>query len=199
MTSKTLKSIGLSFLLAVLNVGSVFGDSFSLTNSTIQSEKTGKTSYGSYTIGTAWGGKWLISNSGSTYWLQLGRNTDSSKSAYNSHLSINIPSGATNISISIETNNNTALGRTFYACNSNDEGAPTSGYYGSGSTPAANGTASISVTGSPSPTIVYIYPDGTAFVKSVTVTYTAGGGSPTSVSLAKADQTNGTFKWATCL
>ncbi len=170
----------LLFLLGSVNV---WGDSFSLTNSTISSNKTGKTSYGNYSIGTEWGGKWMISSSGATYFLQLGYNTNSTKSAYNSHLAINLPSGANNISIAIETNNSTASGRTFYACNANNKGYVNSGNgdYGSAATSVANGTATISITGSP--TVVYIYPNGTAYIASVTVTYSAGGSSNPAISV----------------
>ena len=178
-------------LLLSLGIGNVWADSFSLSNSTIQSNASGNGSYGSHSIGTNWAGRWLISSNKGTYFLQLGYNTDPSKSAYNSHLAITgIPSGATSISVSIETNNSTASGRTFYACNSNDKGAASSGDYGSASTPSANGTANISITGSP--TTLYIYPNGTAYIKAVTVTYTPAP-SGTSVSLTKAGQTNGTF------
>ena len=140
----------LTLFAAVLLAGSVMADSFALTNSQIVNNATGKNSYSNdYTIDGNWGGRWCINNSSGTYSLQLGYNTNSSKSAYNSHLAITMPSGASNISILIETQNNTASGRTFYACNANDKGTASSGDYGSASTSAQNGSATISITGTP--------------------------------------------------
>ena len=179
MIMKTLHTIYTSFakrlvmslmVLMTVSVGSVLGAEFSLTNATIKSSRDGKTSYGTYTI-NEFSGKWLINLNGSTYSLQLGYNTSSSKSAYNSHLAISLPDGANNISVYIKTNNSTASGRTFYACNSNNKGYVNSGDgdYGKGSTSSSNGAATIQISGNPS--IVYIYPNGTAYIEYVTVTY----------------------------
>lgn len=179
MIMKTLHTIYTSFakrlvmsliVLMTVGVGSVLGAEFSLTNATIKSSREGKTSYGTYTI-NEFSGKWLINLNGSTYSLQLGYNTSSSKSAYNSHLAISLPDGANNISVYIKTNNSTASGRTFYACNSNNKGYVNSGDgdYGKGSTSSSNGAATIQISGNPS--IVYIYPNGTAYIEYVTVTY----------------------------
>ena len=158
-------------LLLTLGVTTAWAAEFSLTNETIKSNRTGKTSYGNYTIGDHWGGKWLINLNSTTYSLQLGYNTSSSKSAYNSHLSITIPQGASNISILIKTNNSTTSGRTFYACSANNKGYVNSGNgdYGKASTTAQNGSATIQITGAPE--VVYIYPNGTAYIEYVTVTY----------------------------
>ena len=158
-------------LLITLGVTTAWAAEFSLTNETIKSNRTGKTSYGNYTIGDHWGGKWLINLNSTTYSLQLGYNTSNSKSAYNSHLSITIPQGASNISILIKTNNSTTSGRTFYACSANNKGYVNSGNgdYGKASTTAQNGSATIQITGAPE--VVYIYPNGTAYIEYVTVTY----------------------------
>lgn len=183
-------------LLTTLCIGNMRGDeTLQLTNSTIKNNKSGNTSYGSHTIGSNWGGKWLISNSGNTYWLQLGYNTSSTSGANNSHLAITMPSGASSISIAIKTNNNTANGRTFYACNANNKGTVNSGNgdYGKASTSSQNGTATISISGTPS--VVYIYPNGTSFIESVTVTYSTA--SCTATPTIGAASLNGSFFWTT--
>lgn len=180
-------------LVFVIGVGNAWGANLTLTNDDIQDNATGNGSYSDdHSIDGNWGGRWLISNNKGTYFLQLGYNTSSTKTAYNSHLAISIPSGATSISISISTNNGTASGRTFYACNANNKGYVNSGTgdYGYGATAAANGTASISITGSP--TIVYIYPNGTTYIASVTVSYTTGASCGTDPTVGTASL-NGSF------
>ena len=156
---------------AVFAIGSGSGEgTITLTNSTIQNNKTGKTSYSNdYSI-EGWTGRYLLNSSGNNYFLQLGRNTGTTASAYNSHLTT--PECSYNIqSITINTNNNTASGRTFYLCNANDIGAAaaTNATYGYGSTTAANGSVTINVDGNTKQ--LHIYPDGTAYIESVSLTY----------------------------
>jgi uncharacterized repeat protein (TIGR02543 family) len=140
-----------------------------LTNSTIQTNREGKTSYGNYTIDD-WSGKFMINKNGEVYSLQLGYNADPTKSAYNSHLTT--PECPYNISsITISTNNNTANGRTFYLCSASNLGtaSSTDATYGSGSTAAADGSVTINVSGNTKQ--FHIYPNGTAYIASVTLTY----------------------------
>lgn len=177
---------------------SVWGEeaSVTLTNAQIKSAASGKGSYAVYTINN-FTGRYLISSNSGTYFLQLGRNTDSSKSAYNSHIATPIVDG-TITSITIVTNNSTASGRTFYICNSDSKGAPNEGDYGSGSISSAGGTANITVTGSPNQ--VYIYPNGTAYISSITVTYTAGSTKtslsvPTNLSSSNVTSNGATLSW----
>lgn len=155
-------------LKAVFALGSVAGEgTVVLTNTTIQNSREGKTSYGTYTIGD-WSGKFMINKNGEVYSLQLGYNTSSSASAYNSHLTT--PECAYNItSITIATNNNTASGRTFYLCNADNLGTASSGTYGSGSTTAANGSVTINVSGNTKQ--FHIYPNGTAYIESISLAY----------------------------
>ena len=85
--------------------------------------------------------------------------------------------GATSVTIATKSHNgtSTASGRKFYLCKSNDLGyvndshLPAAGTYGSGAISSNNGSVTITITGSP--TQFYIYPDGTAYISSVTVTY----------------------------
>ena len=157
---------------AVFAIGTVSGEgSIELTNKAIQDYKSNNTiSYSNdYSI-YDWTGRYLVNVATSTYYLQLGYNTDSSKSAYNSHLTT--PECASNIkSITIDTNNNTASGRTFYLCSAGNLGTASSenATYGSGSTSAANGSVTITVSGNTKQ--FHIYPDGTAYIKSVSLTY----------------------------
>lgn len=140
-----------------------------LTNSTIQTNREGKTSYGNYTIGD-WSGKFMINKNGEVYSLQLGYNASSSASAYNSHLTT--PECPYNItSITISTNNNTASGRTFYLCSASNLGtaSSTDATYGYGSTSSANGSVTINVNGNTKQ--FHIYPDGTAYIASVSIAY----------------------------
>lgn len=157
---------------AVFAVGTVSGEgTIELTNSTIQNSRTGKTSYGTYTIDD-WSGKFMINKNGETYSLQLGYNAGTTASAYNSHLTT--PECASNIkSITINTNNNTASGRTFYLCSADDLGtaSSTDATYGYGSTSAQNGSVTITVSGNTKQ--FHIYPDGTAYIASVSLTYSS--------------------------
>ena len=140
--------------------------SYDLTNNEIKNNATGKSSYDTTYDIDGWTGKYLVTSSGGTYFLQLGYNTSSAKSAYNSHLTT--PSASANIkSITIATNNSTASGRTFYLCSASNKGTASSGDYGSGSTTQANGSVTINVTGNVKQ--FHIYPDGTAYIKSVTM------------------------------
>ena len=167
VTSANMGSADVNYY-AVFAVGTESGEgTIELTNSTIQNNRTGKTSYGTYTIGD-WSGKFMINKNGETYSLQIGRNASSSAGAYNSHLTT--PECASNIkSITINTNNNTVSGRTFYLCSADNLGTASSGTYGSGSTSAANGSVTINITGNTKQ--FHIYPDGTAYIASVSLTY----------------------------
>ena len=170
-TSKTMDTEALNFYAVFATENTSGGEStVTLANSTIKNEKDGKGSYSdNYNI-DGWTGRYLLSSSNSIYFLQLGYNTDASKSAHNSHLTT--PSSTKTItSITISTNTNTASGRTFYLCDANDLGVADSddAVYGSGSLSEDNGSVTINVTGSP--TQVYIYPNGTSCVGSVSVTY----------------------------
>ena len=140
-----------------------------LSNSTITSNATGKGSYSNdYNIEN-WTGRYMISSNSSVYSLQLGYNTDSSKSAYNSHLTT--PNCTDNIqSITIETQNSTASGRKFFLCSESDLGTADNGdaTYGSGSLSEANGSVTINVTGNTKQ--LHIYPDGTAYIKTISLT-----------------------------
>ncbi|MCR5271069.1 MAG: hypothetical protein K6D91_08660 [Prevotella sp.] len=136
-----------------------------LANNTIKNNATGKSSYSdSYNIEN-WTGHYLINNNSGNYTLQLGYNTDKSKSAHNSHLTT--PSAAENIqSITIEANQAV----TFYLCSASDLGTADSedATYGSGATTAQNKTVTINVTGNTKH--LYIYPSGTANIKSISMT-----------------------------
>ena len=141
-----------------------------LDNNTIKSNASGKNSYSNdYNI-EGWTGRYLISNSSGVYSLQLGYNTDPTKSAYNSHLTT--PNCVGNItSVTIETQNNTASGRTFYLCDNNDLGTAgeSNANYGKGSIETANGSVTIVPTGNTN--ILHIYPNGTAYLKSISLNY----------------------------
>ncbi len=156
-------------------VGGGVGATVELTNATIKSNASSKGSYNTYSV-DGWTGKYLISNSNGNYFVQLGYNAETSKSAHNSHLATPEFTGGIT-SITINTCNNTAKNRTFYLCSSNDLGTASEGEFGSGAIPAASGSVTITVTGSPKQ--VYIYPNGTAYIESVSVTY---GGTSTSYS-----------------
>lgn len=164
-----------------------------LSNNTIKNNVTGKSSYSdSYNIEN-WTGRYLINNTSSVYSLQLGYNTDSSKSAYNSHLTT--PNCADNIqSITIETQNSTASGRKFFLCSADNLGTASNenATYGSGSLSAANGSVTINVTGNTKQ--LHIYPDGIAYIKTISLTsqsvlisdYTTDARSEAGISFANA-------------
>ena len=142
-----------------------------LENSTITSNASGKTSYkDDYDI-DGWTGRYMVNNNKGVYSLQLGYNTNSSKTAYNCHLTT--PSCSGNIvSITINTQNGTVSGRTFYLCSANNIGAVTStesATYGYGSTTSANGSVTIRCTDNT--TRFHIYPNGTAYIGSITLTH----------------------------
>lgn len=157
-------------LKAVFAISTVTGEGTAeLTNTTIKDNRTGKTSYGDYSIGD-WSGKFMIAKNGEVYGLQLGYNSNSSASAYNSHLTT--PECDYNItSITINTNNGTASGRTFFLCNASNLGtaSSTNATYGYGSTSSANGSVTINVNGNTKQ--FHIYPNGTAYIASVSFAY----------------------------
>ena len=156
------------FAVFAIQIGSYEG-TVELTNTTIKNNREGKTSYGTYSIGD-WSGKFMIAKNGDVYGLQLGYNASSSASAYNSHLTT--PECAYNISsITISTNNNTANGRTFYLCSANDLGTASSenATYGSGSITEANGSVTINLSSNTKQ--FHIYPNGTAYIESVSLIY----------------------------
>lgn len=136
-----------------------------LTNAEIK-DGTANGSYADITVSSAsgtWGGK-AIRNT-TTGFIQINKNA--------SNYYFGSPTFAGGItSVTINTNNSTVSGRTFYLCSSNGTAQPTSGDLGQGSIPAANGSATITVTGAP--TSFYIYSNGAAYIASVTVTYGSG-------------------------
>ena len=137
-----------------------------LSNKMIKDNATSKTSYSdSYNIDN-WTGRYLINNNSGNYTLQLGYNTDKSKGAYNSHLTT--PSAENDImSVTIEA----SQAVTFYLCSSADLGTADSkeATYGYGSTTSGNKTITINVIGSTKQ--LFIYPSGTANIKSISMTY----------------------------
>lgn len=154
---------------AVFAVQEGSGEGCSQTLTIKSSYKEGRTSYGSYDI-DGWTGRFIISNSGDNYFLQLGHNATQTSSAYNSHLAT--PSSDSAIeSITIQTNNGTASSRAFFLCGRNDIGFATieNATYGSGSIKEKEGSVTINVTGAPKQ--VYIYSNGTAYIASITVKY----------------------------
>lgn len=144
-----------------------------LTNERIikaRSEASSTTGYQDNQNIDGWTGKFFYLKNGNTYALQMHRNTTTTNGAYNSHLTT--PELTSPIkSITIETNNNTASGRSVYLCSSNTIGAvvESDAAYGSGKTDKSNGSITISVTGDPKQ--LSIYPDGLIYIKSVTLTY----------------------------
>ena len=147
-------------------------ETIELTNDAIQNNATGKGSYSDDYNVEGWTGRYLISSNSGVYSLQLGYNTDPTKSAHNSHLTTPLCSGSIK-SITINTQNNTASGRTFYLCSASDIGCATSEYatYGEGSLAEQNGSVTIDITGEPKQ--FHIYPNGTAYVASVSLTFSA--------------------------
>ena len=136
-----------------------------------QAEIKSATAQGSYancsvtsTSGT-WAGKMIINKT--TGYVQINKNKN------NYYLGSPTFSGGVT-KVVITTCNSTASGRMFYLCANTNTAQPNSGIYGSGSTSSSNGTATITVTGSP--TSFYIYSNGAAYISSVTVTYS--GNSP---------------------
>ena len=154
-------------------IGEGSSTTIEVTNEAIKNYASGHNSYSSYSNDKdleGWTGRYAINNNSGTYSLQLGYNTDSGKNAYNSHLTT--PNCDSNItSITINTQNNTASGRTFYLCNATDLGCATSedAIYGQGSITAQNGSVTIPVTGNANQ--VHIYPNGTAYIASISLTY----------------------------
>ncbi|MDD3405772.1 MAG: InlB B-repeat-containing protein [Paludibacteraceae bacterium] len=136
-----------------------------LTNAEIK-DGTANGSYANITVSSAsgtWGGK-AIRNI-ATGFIQINKNS--------SNYYFGSPTFAGGItSVTINTNNGTASGRRFYLRSSNATAEPTSGDLGEGTIPAANGSATITVTGAP--TSFYIYSNGAAYIASVTVTYGSG-------------------------
>ena len=140
-----------------------------LDNETIKNNAQGKGSYSdTYNI-DGWTGRYMVNNNSGTYSLQLGYNASTSSNARNSHLTTPECSGYIQ-SITIELRSGTT-DRTFYLCSSNNLGTASlsDATYGSGS--ATNGSVTINVTGNT--TQFHIYPDGTAYLKSVSLTYSS--------------------------
>ena len=189
VTSATMDDTNVTYY-AVFAIQSSQGGSstIELTNQTIKDNASGKSSYSNdYNI-DGWTGKYLITSASGNYFLQLGYNTNSTKSAYNSHLTTpNSPASIT--SVTINTTNSTASGRTFYLCSATNLGCAESSdaTFGEGSTTEANGSVTINVTGNP--TQFHIYPNGTACISSISFTYNSASYSdycttvPTKVSI----------------
>lgn len=173
----------LPFVLLALGISNAWGATIDITQAEVTANGSGKNSYStSYNI-DGWTGKYMVAyvKSPTTYSLQLGYNTSSSAGVYNSHLTTPVMSGgATSVTIATKSHNgnNTASGRKFYLCKSDDLGyvndshLPVAGTYGSGATSSANGSVTISISGNP--TQFHIYPNGTAYISSITVTYSSG-------------------------
>ncbi len=128
------------------------------------------TSYGTYDFGSSWSGSCLINKYNNVCFVQIRKNA-----ANNYILTPDFGDGVTSITINTTASGatqNTVSGREFYLCANNETAQPTSGNYGSGAITTANGSVTISVTGNPHQ--FYIYANGAAYVKSISVTY--GGG-----------------------
>ena len=160
-------------LYAVFAIQTNSEETVELTNSAITNYKSNNTtSYNdNYSINN-WTGRYLVNNSSNTYYLQLGYNASTSAGAYNSHLTT--PLCANNItSITISTNKGTSSGRTFFLCSASNLGtaSSTNATYGSGSITADNGSVTINVSGNTKQ--FHIYPNGTAYIESVTLVCSA--------------------------
>lgn len=126
------------------------------------------TSYGNYEFGDGWSGSCIINLFNGTYFVQIRKNV-----ANNYILTPEFPKGVTSITINTTALNSsatgsTALNRTFYLCASNETAQPTSGDYGSGALAEENGSVTIPVNGNPKQ--FYIYSNGGAYIKSISVT-----------------------------
>lgn len=120
-----------------------------------------------------WKGKYGLPLNKTIYSLLINRNTDTGKSAYNSH--VETPECAEPIkSITINTTNNTAAGRIIYLCSSNTVGAANAddATYGSGTLEEQNGSVTIPVKGET--TKLYIYSSATLYIQSIQLTYGEG-------------------------
>lgn len=128
------------------------------------------TSYGNYEFGAGWSGSCLINKYSEVCFVQIRKNT-----ANNYILTPDFGYAVSSITI-----NTTAAGSTmdtpakrqFYLCQTNETAQPTSGDYGTGTITENNGSVTIDVTGEPHQ--FYIYANGGAYIKSITVNY--GGG-----------------------
>lgn len=131
-----------------------------------------------------WSGKFAVNyvSSGTHYSVQLGRATTSGASAYNTHLtSPTYASGATHISLTLSTSASqvTANGRKFYLMDTDElnyTAADQTSSYGVGTYDNSDDNYEVSFDVTGSPTQFHIYADGTAYIKTITVTY---GGSTT--------------------
>ena len=126
------------------------------------------TSYGNYEFGDGWSGSCIINLFNGTYFVQIRKNA-----ANNYILTPEFPKGVTSITINTTALNSsatgsTALNRTFYLCASNETAQPTSGDYGSGALAEENGSVTIPVNGNPKQ--FYIYSNGGAYIRSISVT-----------------------------
>lgn len=144
-----------------------------LTNEQIKKasddDKSQRTTYKERDI-NGWTGKYGLPLNNGTYSLLINRSTDSSKGAYNSHLAT--PECPAPIkSITIKTNNGTAVGRTVYLCSTNDVGAAdvSSATYGSATLGEKNGSVTIPVVGETKQ--LYIYSSATFYIESIQLTY----------------------------
>ena len=131
-----------------------------------------------------WSGKFAVNyvSSGTHYSVQLGRATTSGAGAYNTHLtSPTYASGATHISLTLSTSASqvTANGRKFYLMDTDElnyTAADQTSSYGVGTYDNSDDNYEVSFDVTGSPTQFHIYADGTAYIKTITVTY---GGSTT--------------------
>ena len=167
VSSATMENADINFY-AVYATGVSGSETITLTNSVITGNASGHGSYSNTYNIDGWTGRYMINNNSGSYSLQLGYNADATKSAHNSHLTT--PVCESNIiSVTLNTTNGTASGRTFYLCNATDIGCATSedAVFGQGSTSAANGSVTIPVEGNT--TQLHIYPNGTAYLASVSL------------------------------
>ena len=159
--------------------GSGETSTITLTNLQIKSGRNGTNNYSeSYNI-EGWTGKYAVNMAGTNYSLQIGRNTDTSKGAYNSHITTpTLPDGATITSITLTPYTGyaswkTESGRTFYLMNTNSlnytAASNQSNDYGVGSCTSDNAAVTINTTNSPSQ--CHIYADGVTYLYSISLTY----------------------------
>jgi hypothetical protein len=159
-------------LIPLLTVFSpqVWGATATLTQNEIKAA-TAQSSYptNEVTVNSSsgtWHGKMIINTT--TGYVQIRKN-----SANNYCGSPTFTGAVTQVVIT--TCNSTSANRTFYLKANTNIAQPSSGDYGSGSTGSSqNGTATITVTGSP--TSFYIYANGAAYISSITVTYSGTSG-----------------------
>ena len=185
------KALVLCMLLMIIGVGNAWGETVSITQSDVTANGNSKQSYATTYNIEGWTGKYMVAklNSPLTYSLQIGYNTDPTKGAYNSHITTPVTTGgATSVTIQTKMHNtsHTASGRKFFLGKTDDLGAVNSynseTMYAWGATDEQDGAITISISGSP--TQFHIYTDGTAYIASITVTYSTAGKTDRTLTLS---------------